>query len=76
LSIIPIANSTGLPPWVVPLYVVVAIACAVLGLILVWIDSTLGKIERSTLEELDRDMTDIEEAFEKKVSSRPAGFHI
>lgn len=63
LSIVPLAVATGLPAWVVPVYICVAIATLVLALVLVGISKWLHQQRTDRLEELRKEMSEIESGF-------------
>jgi len=63
LTVIPLAFSTGLPSWVVPAYICVAIGSGIVGLALVLIDRKLKTIRSDRLAELKGEMEEIEASF-------------
>jgi hypothetical protein len=63
LSIVPLSVATGLPTWVVPTYWCVAGATFVLAVILYWISKWLCQQRTDRLDELRKEMSDIEAGF-------------
>lgn len=63
LTIIPLGSATGLPAWVVPAYVCVAVATLVLALALVTISKWLRQQRNGRLDELQEEMSEIEAGF-------------
>jgi len=64
LSIIPLALSAGLPPWVIPLYVILSVFSLLCGGVFVWLDIHLRSGKKTALEDCVDDMDDIEKMFE------------
>ena len=63
LSIIPIAASQGLPPWVTPLYACVCAFSLLCGGVFVWVDRKVRSGRKSELRDIEADMNDIESMF-------------
>jgi len=70
-SIIPIAISNELPPWVTPLYISAFITSLVLAIVLVFINGRLKRITTSQAEELANDMNDIDSRLHPTSSPTP-----
>jgi hypothetical protein len=63
LTVFPLNWAQGLPTWLIPLYVCVAIASGLLALILVLLDRKLGETRAAQVSELDVDLNEIERLF-------------
>lgn len=68
-STIPIYHATGLPggtaPYVFPLYVIVTIFSALLGLVSLLLDRKIQRAAGDTVSDLEEDMKDIESMFSR-----------
>lgn len=64
LSIIPVTFSTGLPSWVIPLYILTTIFSLGVAIVLTHIDKKSQKNKKINLEEIETEMGDIEQMFE------------
>lgn len=70
-TVIPLYYTTGLPNWVIPLYVVVTIFSLIVAVILVWFDSSVKKRTEVDTQELALDMQGIEQHFKQTGGQAP-----
>lgn len=71
LSIIPLQLSSGVPLWTVPLYICICIFALVLGYVLWKIDQGRTANEAVQLQELQTEMTEIENGFQMSSTPTP-----
>jgi hypothetical protein len=71
-SIYPIAYSTGLPTWILPLYILTTIFSTVTALVFVGLDIVLRSKRKSAIDVVNMDMQDIEQMFSPCQPSQPS----
>jgi len=64
LSIIPLALSTGVPVWAVPVYILISIFGTVLGVVLMLVERRAVRDKKGRIAEIGIDMSEIERGFQ------------
>ena len=63
LTLIPLNNSQNIESWVIPLYLIIAIASLLLAIILLIIEKKILKDETKTVNEINKEFVEIESLF-------------
>jgi hypothetical protein len=76
VAIPPLLTANGLPSWIIPTFIVSAVAFLVLGLVLVLVAWTLNKGRKGAASEIAQDMRDIEAVYSgRNAMQRRPGRH-
>jgi hypothetical protein len=62
-TIYPLQLTTGLPPWVIPLYACATASTFLMGMILIFLNRYQNQQRQSRIEDVESDMDEIERAF-------------
>jgi len=70
-TVVPLGWAQGLPTWVVPTYIVVACAAALLAGILAALDRKVSSMRASKVSDLNTDLDEVEGGITKEPSKEP-----